>query len=202
MKLLIMPPQDGKVHVYCFQCQREQVSFVDRMYRCGACGFRAGRALIIDPEVDWKIDVNREYWHKTAGVVVINERGEILFFEREKFPPGFNLPAGHVNKGEKPKAAAVRELFEETGIKATDLVTIGQDDIWGDACRRGAEVHRWFSFGLMVPNDVRVTIDASEGSQLLWLAREQALRRDDITFASRYVLENHARAIKAMAGNA
>jgi len=37
------------------------------------------------------------------------------------YHPGWDIPSGHVDKNESPDAAAIRELFEETGIRAASL---------------------------------------------------------------------------------
>lgn len=53
-----------------------------------------------------------------AGGLVKNERGEYLFiFRNEKW----DLPKGKIEKGEKVKETAVREVEEECGIKVSKL---------------------------------------------------------------------------------
>lgn len=58
---------------------------------------------------------------KSAGVVILNDRNEILLV-REKGSPGqqkaglWHIPSGTVENGENPQDTAVREAFEETGL--------------------------------------------------------------------------------------
>lgn len=67
-----------------------------------------------------------------ADTILINDRNEILFLIRNKndeFEPGkYCLPGGHVEDNENFKAAAIRELFEETGIElsVSDVVPCGK----------------------------------------------------------------------------
>ena len=49
-----------------------------------------------------------------AGVIVV-EGDQILAFARSD-KPGYALPCGHVEEGEEPGAAALREALEETGL--------------------------------------------------------------------------------------
>ena len=51
---------------------------------------------------------------KAAGGLVANANGEFLFIYRNK---KWDLPKGKVDKGEKVKDAAVREVEEECGVK-------------------------------------------------------------------------------------
>ena len=55
---------------------------------------------------------------KAAGGVVNNEKGETLLIFRRGF---WDLPKGKIEEGEKKKAAAVREVQEETGLQQVEL---------------------------------------------------------------------------------
>ena len=53
----------------------------------------------------------------TAGGVVINQQGMVLVVNQHG--TSWSLPKGHVDPGEEPLQAAIREIMEESGI--TDL---------------------------------------------------------------------------------
>jgi 8-oxo-dGTP pyrophosphatase MutT (NUDIX family) len=53
--------------------------------------------------------------------LLYNERGEILGVSRRNRPSDMNLPGGKVDPGETPKEACEREIFEETGLKISNL---------------------------------------------------------------------------------
>lgn len=67
---------------------------------------------------------------KSAGVVILNEQREILLV-REKGTSGqqkanlWHIPAGNVEEGENPQDAALRETFEETGLRIQILKFLG-----------------------------------------------------------------------------
>jgi ADP-ribose pyrophosphatase YjhB (NUDIX family) len=63
-------------------------------------------------------------------VDVIIEVGErIVLIRRKHPPPGWALPGGFMDAGEKARDAAVREAFEETGLRVnlTDLLGVYSD---------------------------------------------------------------------------
>jgi len=58
--------------------------------------------------------------HRTAGGVVVDAAGRMLAIERDVERDGrmvheVRLPKGHIDPGETPEAAALREVGEETG---------------------------------------------------------------------------------------
>lgn len=55
-----------------------------------------------------------------AKVLLMNNEGKFLAV-KTTYNNGWDIPSGHSDKGESPDSAAVRELFEETGIKVDKL---------------------------------------------------------------------------------
>ncbi|NLZ92664.1 MAG: NUDIX domain-containing protein, partial [Firmicutes bacterium] len=59
---------------------------------------------------------------KIAAIIIENTKGELLFYKRDNKPripfPGYwDLIGGHIEEGENPKEALVREIKEELGIE-------------------------------------------------------------------------------------
>lgn len=80
---------------------------------------------------DWEASIA---WSKVvAGCVVIREDGKYLLVQ-EKQPKVYglwNIPAGHVDKGEAIEAAAIREVKEESGydVELGDKIGIYQETV-------------------------------------------------------------------------
>ncbi|GGK85548.1 Nudix hydrolase [Deinococcus radiotolerans] len=62
--------------------------------------------------------------HRAAGVVVLNAAGDILLVRERGVPGGrgkadlWHIPSGTVEPGENPQDTAVREAWEEAGVRA------------------------------------------------------------------------------------
>ncbi|WJY22583.1 RNA pyrophosphohydrolase [Fontisubflavum oceani] len=66
-----------------------------------------------------------------VGVVLINADGLVFAGQRADMEtPAWQMPQGGVDKGETPKAAAFRELREETGVAADHVTLLGQTADW------------------------------------------------------------------------
>jgi len=190
MKLMFTPPNDGRIHAYCIACGHEDKRAANPgNYTCPVCKKTHSRTLIIDPAINWWTGNDGEYWHEAAGMFVSNPNSEFLFFERTRHPYGLTVPAGHVDRREKPNKTAIRELFEETGVRVRHVTHIATDDVWGDECRRGADVHRWHCFTGKVDANCRVKL-GEEGVNPVWLTLEEARERH-LTFVVQEMISRH-----------
>lgn len=68
---------------------------------------------------------------KPGAIAVILRDGEVLLVQRGKMPDAglWGFPGGHVEPGETAMAAAVREAWEETGVRATALEYLTNIDV-------------------------------------------------------------------------
>jgi len=75
-----------------------------------------------------------------VGVMLVNQDGRIFVGQRnDRDQDAWQMPQGGIDKDEDPRDAALRELWEETGVTA-DLVTVD------------AETQGWVAYDL--PHDV------------------------------------------------
>jgi NAD+ diphosphatase len=102
---------------------------------CASCG----AALEASVRPDWKATCPRCGWFRATNaqpVVLVRARapsGRILYTRRRDWPDGaWGLVAGFVEEGESAEAAALREVEEETGLRARSprlLRTIAERDL-------------------------------------------------------------------------
>ena len=76
-------------------------------------------------------DLTNLPYRPCVGVMLINAEGRIFTGNRIDSPSlAWQMPQGGIDAGEKPRAAALRELWEETGV-TEDLVSfIAKTDGW------------------------------------------------------------------------
>ncbi len=137
-----------------------------------------------------------EAWHyenprPTAGLLALRD-GRVLLGRRRADVPGGGRwagPSGHAEPGEAPEETAARELFEETGVRATAQRLVGL--LWdrehfeavytGPALDEDAEAtHRpefsaieWFDRASLPPAEA---LHHSAAHTTAWLVRQRLIR--------------------------
>jgi len=64
-----------------------------------------------------------------VGLIIINNKGKLLLCKRKK-SNNWQFPQGGVDTGEKSEDAALRELYEEVGIKERSIKKIYVSKTW------------------------------------------------------------------------
>ena len=122
-----------------------------------------------------------------VGVVLVNPAGLIFAGQRkDSASPAWQMPQGGIDDGENPRAAALRELWEETGITA-DLVTYAGKmkgwvtydlppdllgHVWGGKYR--GQRQKWFLYRFDGEDDrIRIDGDHPEFSAWCWIAADR-----------------------------
>lgn len=95
-----------------------------RIYDSPWCGLRRDELLLPDGR--------RQDYHvfevsDAVAVVPVLPDGSLVMIGQYRYPHGkthWEIPAGRIDDGEQPQAAAARELLEETGYRARTLVKL------------------------------------------------------------------------------
>ena len=129
--------------------------------------------------------------HHSAGGLVIGEHGVLLISTREG--SRWQLPKGHLEAGEGPEQAAVREVREETGVTGRIVSPLpGIDYFFVE--QRERRIHKHVDFFLLRYESGDPTgFDPREVSGAGWFSWEEALAR--LSFPSERRVVEAARAI-------
>lgn len=118
-----------------------------------------------------------EVQESAGGVVVRRIGGNVhVLLIRDPYK-NWGLPKGHLEGGETPARAALREVTEETGL---DDLTLGPriDQIDWYFRLRGTLVHKYCTFFLISSPAGEAVPEATEGiTECVWLPLDDALER-------------------------
>ena len=122
-------------------------------------------------------------YRKNVGLVLINAEGLIFAGQRIDNPGhAWQMPQGGIDAGERPKEAALRELYEETGVRADLVEKIAKTEdwlvydlpaelignIWGGKYR--GQKQKWFLFRFLgQDSDVNIATEHPEFSVWRWM---------------------------------
>jgi ADP-ribose pyrophosphatase YjhB (NUDIX family) len=87
----------------------------------------------------------------------------------------WSLPKGHIEDGETPEQAAIREVAEETGIKSEITRSLGVIDFWFMAS--GKRIHKTVHHFLFTEVGGRLAPQVTEVDDVAWFPLEEIASR-------------------------
>jgi 8-oxo-dGTP pyrophosphatase MutT (NUDIX family) len=103
--------------------------------------------------------------------------GKVLIARRIK-PSIWSLPGGRVEPGETPAEAAVRELFEETGVVAEALGPAGETEVIRKDKTSGAIVARFHIHAFAARWKAGEAAPGPEAAAVAWVAPQEIAAYD------------------------
>ncbi len=128
-------------------------------------------------------------YRKCVGLVLANAEGLVFVGQRiDAEVEAWQMPQGGVDKGEDPRDAALRELWEETGVRPDLVEVAGETDDWISydlpheivpriwKGRYKGQKQRWFLLRFLGSDaDVNIRTEHPEFSEWRWLASDEVL---------------------------
>jgi bis(5'-nucleosidyl)-tetraphosphatase len=123
---------------------------------------------------------------KSAGAIIFRKEGDEIYYILLHYPKGsrtskdyWDLPKGHIEKGETEAKAMRREVFEETGIKDLKLVSKFREVIKYFFRWQGKTIFKMVVFYLGETKNKEIKI-SGEHMGYQWLNYKKAL--EQLTF--------------------
>ena len=85
------------------------------------------------------------------------------------------MPKGHIEPGETAEAAAVREVYEETGITGTILASLGTIDFWFMADDK--RIHKTVHHFVLEAQDLELSDADAEVTEVAWVPLDEVAGR-------------------------
>ena len=115
--------------------------------------------------------------HITASCYVIDGGGRLLLHHHRRLNRWLQM-GGHVEAGEEPVEAALREAAEESGLRDLQLAQdgIADLDVHIIPAGRGEPEHRHFDVRYIARTDApeAIAMDVNESNDLMWVDLERA----------------------------
>ena len=120
-------------------------------------------------------------YRRGVGIMLINKSGKVFVAERMDAPGAWQMPQGGMDKNERPRQAALRELKEEIGTNKAEIIAVSKgwlrydlpDHLLGTAWKgkyRGQE-QKWFLMRFTGKNsDIDLDTHHPEFMNWKWLA--------------------------------
>lgn len=130
-------------------------------------------------------------YRRCVGVVLANPKGLVFAGQRIDNPgPAWQMPQGGIDPGEEPQDAALRELWEETGVTRDKVSLEGKTEDWvpydlphdlvpklWKGRYRGQE-QLWYLLRFHGSDaDIRIDTDHPEFSRWQWMAPNDLIQR-------------------------
>lgn len=122
-----------------------------------------------------------------VGAVLINQKGEVLAFERIHIKDAWQFPQGGLEIDEKPLDAIYRELTEETIILPQQLKLIDTYPEWlayeldhdKQSLRTGrGQVQKWFLFEFIGEDqDINIKTQEPEFRSYTWMTMDKLIEK-------------------------
>jgi putative (di)nucleoside polyphosphate hydrolase len=130
------------------------------------------------------VGTGEDAYRAAVGIMLLNDAGRVFVGQRIDTPGAWQMPQGGIDDGEEPRAAALRELKEETGIDKVEV--LGETEgwlryelpvelhgkVWGGRYR--GQRQKWFAMRFTgTDSDVDLATEHPEFDAWKWAAQDE-----------------------------
>src|SRR3989344_3467232 len=107
--------------------------------------------------------------HHSVGIV-LDYNGKYFLLDRKFEPYGWAGPAGHIDVGEEPEEALIREVCEEIGVDLVTFEKVCEEEVLWCYCGNpsdNAQVHYWYLYRARAASQ-EIKLDRHEAKKGGW----------------------------------
>lgn len=112
---------------------------------------------------------------ESAGGVIINSFGQVVMVKQDTSRVPWSLPKGHIDPGEEPLAVALREIYEETGLRDLTFVKalpVYDRELFKENGEKADKVKRFYYF-LFTSRTTTLTPQDPDNPEARWVQKTE-----------------------------
>lgn len=122
---------------------------------------------------------SKQPMHYSVGALIKIDN-KYLLMDRINPPPGFAGPAGHIDEGEEPVEALIREVFEETALKVTNKTLLFEEELDWNYCTKGITTHYWYLYSCEVEGTYKRDLEEARSMDLYTVEQIKTLKLERV----------------------
>lgn len=172
----------------CIKCRSNNVIETTEnnliIFICQNCGHKSGQTILNDGRIVQMLTSDGRLKHASVAAI-IERNGKYLLSKRRAFEFGYANISGHIEYGESPEEAIKREVFEETGMIVRDLKNVFNEEVDGDKCRAGADIHDYICYKVSTTGE---PVKNNESLELGWFTSEE-MSKLNLVFVTKLIYQ-------------
>lgn len=141
------------------------------------------------PTVQHVVEKSMERTPKlVSAALVLNDQGEVFLGRCPKFNYAWIAPGGHIEPGEDPADAAVREVWEELGVRVGAPTYLKFHEWFSPDYKQVGALFHCHNYAVVMHPGQEITIN-DEYDDYVFLSPEEALEVENLHPTARMIIE-------------
>jgi len=123
-----------------------------------------------------------------SAALVLNQNGEVFLGRGNKFNSAWIAPGGHIDEGETPEEAAIREVKEELGIDVYPPIFLRFHELFAPDYKNIGAIFHCHNFAVTMKPNQEIQLN-DEYDAYTFVSPDEALQMEDLHPSARMIIE-------------